>query len=132
MSLFSWEETPELNITPLVDIMLVLLAILMVTAPTIVYEETIALPKGSKTKQYEQQDAKIEIRVDAQRVIHLKNSSFSFNEFPDNFLLFSKEYDKNTAVYIRADKNLKYEDVIFILKVVKESGFIKASLVTDG
>ena len=44
------DETPELNITPLVDIMLVLLAILMVTTPTIVYEEQILLPDGSKTK----------------------------------------------------------------------------------
>ena len=41
------DEKPELNITPLVDIMLVLLAILMVTAPTITYEENINLPKGS-------------------------------------------------------------------------------------
>ena len=44
------DEKPELNITPLVDIMLVLLAILMVTMPTLVYQEDIALPDGSKTK----------------------------------------------------------------------------------
>ena len=42
---YNWDETPELNITPLVDIMLVLLAILMVTAPVIVYQEEIALPQ---------------------------------------------------------------------------------------
>ena len=44
------DEKPELNITPLVDIMLVLLAILMVTMPTLVYQEDIALPDGSKTR----------------------------------------------------------------------------------
>ncbi len=44
------DETPELNITPLVDIMLVLLAILMVTMPTITYQEDITLPDGSKAK----------------------------------------------------------------------------------
>ena len=42
------DEKPELNITPLVDIMLVLLAILMVTAPSITYEEKINLPQGSQ------------------------------------------------------------------------------------
>ena len=59
---FNWDETPDLNITPLVDIMLVLLAILMVTAPVIVYEEEISLPKGSKSSKAVE-DAKIEIRV---------------------------------------------------------------------
>ena len=44
------DEAPELNITPLVDIMLVLLAILMVTMPTITYQEDITLPDGSKAK----------------------------------------------------------------------------------
>lgn len=44
------DEKPELNITPLVDIMLVLLAILMVTAPSITYEEKINLPQGSQKK----------------------------------------------------------------------------------
>ena len=45
------DEVPELNITPLVDIMLVLLAILMVTAPVIEFEEPINLPSGSKSQQ---------------------------------------------------------------------------------
>ena len=48
---FDWDENPDLNITPLVDIMLVLLAILMVVVPTIVYKEDITLAKGSKTQK---------------------------------------------------------------------------------
>ena len=47
--MFSWDDNPDLNITPLVDVMLVLMAILMVTAPTITYQEQIDLPQGSKT-----------------------------------------------------------------------------------
>lgn len=128
---FNWDESPDLNITPLVDIMLVLLAILMVTAPVIVYEESIALPQGSKSKQVEAQ-SKIEIRMDLQRNIYILNDTYNYNEFADNFLLFSKGYDKKTQVYIRADKNLKYQDVMYILSGVKEAGFMRVSLVTDG
>lgn len=128
---FDWEENPELNITPLVDIMLVLLAILMVTAPVIVYQEEIALPQGSKTSKI-QEDSKIEIRVDSQRKIYLKDDILDFRSFPDAFLAFVNGYDKNTQVYIRADKNLKYDDVIYILKIAKQSGFSRVSLVTDG
>ncbi len=128
---FDWEENPELNITPLVDIMLVLLAILMVTAPVIVYQEEIALPQGSKTSKI-QEDSKIEIRIDSQRKIYLKESILDFGSFPDAFLAYVNGYDKNTQVYIRADKNLKYDDVIYILKIAKQSGFSRVSLVTDG
>lgn len=128
---FNWDETPDLNITPLVDIMLVLLAILMVTVPVIVYEEEISLPKGSKSSKAVE-DAKIEIRVDTQRVIYIKENTYNFGNFSDNFVLFSNGYDKKTQVYIRADKNLRYDDVIFILKSVKEAGFQRVSLVTDG
>ncbi len=131
MTLFSFDENPELNITPLVDIMLVLLAILMVTAPTITYEENIVLPKGTQNKAI-QEASKIEVRVDVNRVIYVKDSRYDFKDFVDNFELISKDFDKGTSVYIRADKNLKYEDVMTILKAVKEIGFTRVSLVTDG
>ncbi|PZT47695.1 biopolymer transporter ExbD [Helicobacter valdiviensis] len=130
MSYIKWDENPELNITPLVDIMLVLLAILMVTAPVIVYQEEITLPQGSKTSKITQ-DSKIEIRIDAKRKIYLKEDSYDFRNFADAFMNFSNGFDKNTQVYIRADKNLKYDDVIYILKVAKEAGFLRVSLVTD-
>ena len=127
---FDWEEKPELNITPLVDIMLVLLAILMVSTPTITYQEDITLPRGSKTKKLAR-DSMLEIRVSAKRTIHIRDKVYDFNHFADSFVLFSKNFDKSLDVFIRADKNLKYEDVIYILKTVKESGFIKVSLITS-
>ncbi|TLE02174.1 ExbD/TolR family protein [Helicobacter japonicus] len=127
---FDWEEKPELNITPLVDIMLVLLAILMVSTPTITYQEDITLPKGSKSKKVAK-DSMLEIRVSANRKIYIRDKVYEFNNFADSFVLFSKNFDKDINVFIRADKNLKYEDVIYILKTAKESGFLKVSLITS-
>jgi biopolymer transport protein ExbD len=128
---YDWDEKPELNITPLVDVMLVLLAILMITAPVVVYEEKIRLPQGSKSAQVNK-DAVIEIRIDINRNIYLKKDKYTFDNFSDNFILFARQYDKNTPVYIRADKKLVYSDIMFILKTVKEAGHLKVSLVTDG
>ncbi|TLD96036.1 biopolymer transporter ExbD [Helicobacter jaachi] len=127
---FDWEEKPELNITPLVDIMLVLLAILMVSTPTITYQEDITLPKGSKSKKVAQ-DSMLEIRISADRKIHIRDKIYEFQNFADSFVLFSKNFDKDINIFIRADKNLKYEDVIYILKTAKESGFLKVSLITS-
>ena len=129
--MYDFNEKPELNITPLVDIMLVLLAILMVTAPVIEFEEPIQLPVGSKSKQV-QDFQKIDIIITKDRIVTLNKNKVEITNFPDSFLLFSNGKDQNTPIHIRADKDLKYDDIIFVLKSVKEAGFLKVSLVTDG
>lgn len=129
--MMNWDESPDLNITPLVDIMLVLLAILMVTTPAMVYEENIALPDGSKTKSVEKMPD-LEVRVDAKRIVYIKQDSMKMSEFPDNMILISQKYDLKTPVYIKADKTLRYEDVIYVLKSIKEAGFTKVALETGG
>ncbi|WP_457594311.1 biopolymer transporter ExbD [Hydrogenimonas sp.] len=128
---YQWDDNPDLNITPLVDIMLVLMAILMVTAPTIIYQEKITLPKGSKTQTL-QKVKSIEIRMDKNGVIYFLKERYKRLSFPDRFLLKTETMDKNIPVYIRADERLRYKDVMFLLKTVKEAGFSKVSLVTDG
>ncbi|MDU7693518.1 MAG: biopolymer transporter ExbD [Helicobacter sp.] len=130
MDNFDWDDKPELNITPLVDIMLVLLAILMVATPTITYKEEINLPKGSKTARANLND-KLEIRMDLRKKIYIKNETYNFSSFPDSFNLIANRYDKSINVYIQADKKLPYEDIIYLLKSVKEAGFSKVSLVTN-
>jgi biopolymer transport protein ExbD len=129
--LFDFNQKPDLNITPLVDIMLVLLAILMVTAPVIEFEEPINLPTGSKSQQ-SQDVAKIDIIITKDRSVTLNKNKVEISNFADSFLLFSKGKDQNTPIHIRADKSLKYDDIIYVLKSVKEAGFFKVALVTDG
>ena len=129
--MYNFNDKPDLNITPLVDVMLVLLAILMVTAPVLEYEENINLPKGSKSKKL-QEHKKIDILVNDSRVIIVNKIKYKFINFADSFILFVKDKDRNTPVHIRADKTLKYEDVVYILKTVKEAGFFKVALITDG
>jgi biopolymer transport protein ExbD len=129
--MYDFNQKPELNITPLVDVMLVLLAILMVTAPVIDFEESINLPKGSKTTQA-QQVKNINIYITKDKTITINKSKFEYNNFPDNFVLFSKDKDKDTPIHIRAEKTLLYDDIIYILKSVKEAGFYKVALITDG
>jgi len=128
---YDFNQKPDLNITPLVDIMLVLLAILMVTAPVIEFEEPITLPTGSKSQQT-QDVQKIDIIITKDRVVTLNKNKVEIGNFADSFLQFSHGKDQNTPIYIRADKNLKYDDIMYVLKSVKEAGFLKVALVTDG
>ena len=125
------DEAPELNITPLVDIMLVLLTVLMITTPVMVYEESINLPKGSKSKEIAQK-VNFNIKIDANKKITFLKKEIDYKNFSDTFLLATNKINKDSIIYISADKTLTYGDVMYILKSVKESGFTKVSLVTDG
>ena len=127
--MFSWDDSPDLNITPLVDVMLVLMAILMVTAPTITFQEQITLPQGSKTKSVTKPKT-LTIRMDKDKKIYLNNDVYKMDTFADDFVNQSVKYDKTSDVYIRADENLKYKNVIYILKSVKSAGFEQVSLIT--
>ncbi|WP_104578475.1 ExbD/TolR family protein [Helicobacter felis] len=126
-----WDtDKPELNITPLVDIMLVLLAILMVATPTITYQEKISLPQGSKTTRVSKEKV-LEIRMDINHKIYVLDRHYDYEGFRATFPLLVRTYSKTTAVYVRADKRLPYESIIFLLKSIREAGFSKVSLITS-
>jgi len=131
MQLYDWDDKPELNITPLVDVMLVLLAILMVIAPNIIFEENIQLPQGSATQQI-QKIPPVHITVDKNKHIKINKDSYLFNAFMDNFYLYAQKLDKKATVLISADKTLEYGDVMRVLGAVKQAGFKEVSLATNG
>lgn len=132
MNLFDWDESPELNITPLVDVMLVLLAILMVIAPNIVYEEMINLPKGSMSKQLEKKPP-VHVVVDAKSRIFVNKEKFEMYGFTDNFYRYAqKNLSINAQVMISADQSLEYGKVMEVLSAIKQAGFSEVSLATGG
>ncbi|SMP89990.1 Cell division and transport-associated protein TolR [Epsilonproteobacteria bacterium SCGC AD-311-C15] len=129
--IYDWDEKPELNITPLVDIMLVLLAILMVIAPNIIYEENIRLPQGSVTQQLSKIPP-VHITIDKELKLTVNKENFDLNAFADNFYTYSRKLDIKAAVLISADKTLDYGIVMSVLAAVKQAGFTEVSLATNG
>jgi biopolymer transport protein ExbD len=129
--IYDWEEKPELNITPLVDVMLVLLVVLMVIAPNVMFEENIKLPQGSTSEQVSKIPP-VHITVDKEGNIKVNKENFLLNAFTDNFFLYAKKLDKKATVLISADKRLDYGVVMSILAAVKQAGFSEVSLATNG
>ena len=128
--MYPWDEDPDLNITPLIDVMLVLMALFMITIPVMHYEEKINLPDGSQKSSVS--DAKaLTIRIDKALNVYFKNDTFTLDSFPDAFRLKTGDVDKKQVVFINADKEIAYEKVIYLLKVVKQSNFTKVSLLTQ-
>jgi len=128
---YDWDEKPELNITPLVDVMLVLLAILMVISPNIVYEELIRLPKGSAQKEVTQAPP-VHITVSKDGKIYVNKKPFEYDTFKDNFYQYAQSLNSESTVTISADGSLDYSFVMGILAAVKQAGFNNVSLATSG
>ncbi|MDY0195505.1 MAG: biopolymer transporter ExbD [Sulfurovaceae bacterium] len=127
--MFHWDDDPDLNITPLMDVMLVLMAILMIAAPTITYQEQITLPQGSKQSQTKKSDS-VTIRMDRNQKIYINNDVYSLATFSSRFA-DKLDMDPKTNIYIRADETLAYKDIMFLLKSIKMAGFENVSLVTQ-
>lgn len=128
--MYEWDEAPDLNITPLIDVMLVLMAIFMITIPVMQYEEKINLPDGSQKAAVSDSKALV-IRISKDLTVHYKDDKFTLETFPDAFRLKTGDIKKDQVVFINADKEIAYEHVIQLLKVVKQSDFTKVSLLTQ-
>jgi len=123
-------KKPDLNITPFVDIMLVLLAILMISVTATTFEEKqVELPQGSKT-HLSKKSATINIVIKKNGQILVNNKIYSLKNFLEDFNLEYGSYDKNSLIYIAADKNIKYELFMKIYANVVKAGFMQIGLLT--
>ena len=87
------------------------------------------LPQGSKSSRLVE-EKKLEIRMDINKKIYIKDQVYDYASFADSLNLIANRYNKDTNVYIRADKKLAYQEVIYLLKSIKEAGFSKVALIT--
>ncbi len=122
--------TSEINVTPLVDVMLVLLIIFMVTAPMMTQGIDINLPKTT-SKALRQQDEPLVVQVDKKGEIYLgKNES----PIPPSLLRRRLENlppeKKEQSVYLQADRAVPYGMVVRVMAQIKQAGFEKLGMVT--
>ena len=123
-------KKPDLNITPFVDIMLVLLAILMVSVTVSTYQEkSINLPKGSKTTPAVKK-ATITIVIPNSKYAIVNSQKIPLKNFLENFNLKYGKFNKNALVYIAADKNIKYNTFMKVYAGVVKTGFTQIGLLT--
>lgn len=123
----------EINVTPLVDVMLVLLIIFMVTAPLMMSQLPITLPKASLDDMGKPRDPLI-VSMDMEGHYYLDSGQHTeevpFDELPARLKdIADKEPDN--LVFVRADKGVEYGKVVDLISVVGGSGFYKVSLMSE-
>ncbi len=119
----------EINITPFVDILLVLLIIFMVAAPMMTSSINVDLPKGATTPVNEKvQPVAISIKSDG--TIFVQDDSTKLTALPSK-LLEVTGHNLNSKIQVRADKKIDYGRVMDIIKTVNVTGFTQVVLVTE-
>lgn len=119
----------EINVTPFVDVMLVLLIVFMVTAPLLTVSIPIELPR-TEAKQSASETDPLSITIRADGVVYLQETQVAVEELVPRLRAISNEgYDR--AIWIRGDANANYGLMADVLARVSAGGFRKIQLVTD-
>ena len=120
----------EINVTPLVDVMLVLLIIFMVTAPLLKAAVPIELP-DSRAKAMSEEAEQVTITVQADGTVYLEKDALAPGELADRLAAIPEGPDgKKPLVTLRADKALDYGRVMGVMGELNGGGFTSISLVT--
>ena len=118
----------DINVTPFVDVMLVLLIIFMVTAPLLSSGIKINLPESSSVLKNEKKDP-VTVSLNSEGEIFIQKKRFSRQQLIQKLKLLKKN-NKNLKVYIKGDKKLDYGKVMDLMSLINSSGFTKVALVT--
>ncbi|MEM1415261.1 MAG: ExbD/TolR family protein [Myxococcota bacterium] len=119
----------EINVTPLVDVMLVLLIIFMVAAPLLSTGVEVQLPR-TRAPRMEQDEAKLVLSIDAERRIFLGEDEIP-RERLDERLRTNVRLQEDDELYVRADESVPYGIVLSVFAAVQNAGVTKVGLVTD-
>ena len=123
----------EINVTPLVDVMLVLLIIFMVTAPLLTSGVPVNLP-DSRAKALDQDQKPTEVSIDDTGAIFIDKQPVSETELADRFeqLAAQSSAGKPPQVFLRADRSLDYGRVMQVMGELNRAGLNRVALVTVG
>ena len=123
----------EINVTPLVDVMLVLLIIFMITAPMMNTGVDIDLPQVT-AKEVKDPEGKLILSIGIDRRLHISNAIIPWGQLPEKLKALVKnrvDAKQDSELYIEADTKLPYGVVVTAMAIAKNSGVTKVMMLTD-
>jgi biopolymer transport protein TolR len=122
----------EINVTPFVDVMLVLLIVFMVSAPLLTVGVPIDLPQ-SKAKALEQNNEPLAISVNQQGQIFLQNDEIKVDDLLPKLkaIIDARGGTSNDLIYIRGDKTVAYGTMMRVMGRISGAGYHRVALVTE-
>ena len=122
------EPISEINVTPFVDVMLVLLIIFMVTAPLLTTGVKVNLPESS-SKVLSEKDKTVTVTINKKKEIFIQKKKLTQTEMIKKHFELKKQ-KKELKIYIKGDKDLNYGEIMKVMGNINKAGFKKVALVT--
>jgi biopolymer transport protein TolR len=119
----------EINVTPLVDVMLVLLIVFMVTAPLMTNAVNVDLPKVSTTP-LAQDSEPLTISVDASGQVFLQDQKVELSDLVAKLQAISQD-NKDRRIFVRGDKSNQYGRILEVMGTIVQGGFTKTALLSE-
>ena len=119
----------EINVTPMVDVMLVLLIIFMVTAPLMSSAVNIDLPKVAATP-INQDSEPLKVQVNAEGKVFLQDEPIELPELVAKLAAIAKD-QKDRRIFVRGDRTNTYARMLEVMATIIQGGFTKVALMTD-
>ena len=119
----------EINVTPLVDVMLVLLVIFMITAPLLTSSVEVDLPR-TQAAQSRGQDEPLIVTLTAQNKLYIQDAEIAEDGLVARLQAITQN-KPDTRVFMRADKTITYGRVMEVMGTISAGGFSKVALVTE-
>jgi biopolymer transport protein TolR len=121
----------EPNVTPMIDVMLVLLIIFMIVIPQLLAGFNAVPPQGQNIKPHPNEDEDVILGIDAEGKYYLDKKPFTDEQIPGEI---RKVFDARTIdkiMFIKADRNLKYDRIMEAMEMAAKQGVRVAALITD-
>ena len=125
----SKDPISEINVTPFVDVMLVLLIIFMVTAPFLTVGVQVDLPESSADSLPDEQEP-LTLSINSKGEIFIQESQVEFDKIIAKILAIAKNRT-DTRIYVRGDKSINYGRVLEVMGMLSGAGFSKVALVSE-
>jgi biopolymer transport protein TolR len=118
----------EINVTPFVDVVLVLLIIFMITAPVLQSGIEVSVPKTKTVKEITEE--RLVITIDRSQRVYLGNEPVNIHQIGAK-LREKIRYPESQAVFLRADENVPFGAFAVVMDAVKQAGITNVSIVTE-
>lgn len=119
----------EINVTPMVDVMLVLLVIFMITAPLLTVGVPVDLPK-TKASVMNDKEEPLNITVDAKGGIYLQETALDLEALVPRLVAITGS-NPEARIYVRGDKGIPYGRIMEVMGAVSSGGFKKVALISE-
>jgi len=124
-----YKPMADINVTPMVDVMLVLLVVFMVTAPLLTVGVPVDLPQ-TNAKQLNEPKEPLVISINAEGKTYLQNSEIATDQLVPRLQAITNN-NPNASIYVRGDRNINYGRVLEVMGLISAAGFTKVSLVAE-